>query len=43
VIEGVLIKIRRKLHDKVVYSFHVSSPKIFSRYSNAWPQGQNYG
>jgi len=27
VIEGVLTKIRKKLHDRVVYYFHVSSPK----------------
>ncbi len=26
-IEGVLTKIRRKLHDRIVYNFHVSSPK----------------
>ncbi len=26
-IEGVLTKIRKKLHDRVVYYFHVSSPK----------------
>jgi hypothetical protein len=37
VIEVFLAKIRRKLHDRVVYNFHVSSPKIFSRYSNVWP------
>lgn len=29
VIEGVLTKIRRKLHDRVVYNFHVSSPKKY--------------